>query len=420
MKTRYRIVEREATPFGGLFTFSEFMDKIGFPYLFHEVFGNYRKVREYLPSENISMLIAAILSGGERLYDVERLASDPVLPDLFGNGKVPSDTTLRDDLKHIGGMDDQRRELLFRLNESLFKRKNIKKIVIDVDGTAVPVDGHQEGAEFGHCPADQESRCIQSLSAICDDTQTTLAEETRHGNTHCANGAVPFIRRILDRFSPLMNRIVIRLDRGFFSEKMLSMLEEYPNVIYEVAVPQHEPLRNRVRSLEYKSYHGSEREYSRISRTGGRYYYVERTLKPPQSQLDLLERDDYSYRVVASNDSKRQPHSLFHDYNGRGRDEQQICELKNEYALGKMVSGDFQVTKALFWVNHLTHTLIGMFRQVALRRELKRCRFRRLRFLLFTTVAYWTNHSRQRILNLCSPLIGGMRLKFVLQRVWAY
>lgn len=420
MKTRYKIVERKATPYGGLYAVSEFLDQIRFPALFHKVFGKYRKVRKYHPWENISMIVATILSGGERLYDVERLASDPVLPDLFGNGIVPQDTTLRDDLKHIGKMNDQRQEMLFLLNEMLFKHQNIKKITIDVDGTALPVDGYQEGAEVGYCPADQGSRCLQSLSAVCDETETVLAEETRSGNTHCANDVIPFIRRILDRFAPKMPHIVIRLDKGFFSDDLLTMLEEYPNVIYEVAVPQHEPLRNRVRRLGYKSYHGSEREYARISRTGGRYYYVERTRKPPQTQLDLLEPDACTYRVIACNDSARQPHSLFRDYNGRGRDEQQICELKNEYALGKMVSGDFDVTKALCWVCHLAYTLTGMFRQIALRHELAKHRLRRLRFILFTTVAYWTNHSRQRILNLCSPLIGEMRLKFLLRRVWAY
>lgn len=420
MKTRYKTVERKATPFGGLYVISEFLHQLRFSKYFEEVFGSYRKVRKYSPSDNITMLIATILSGGERLYDVMRLASDPVLPDLFGNGTVPRDTTLRDDLKHIGKMDDQRRELLFVLNESFFKRNNINKITIDIDGTALPVDGHQEGAEFGYCPADQSSRCLQSLSAVCDDPQTVLAEETRPGNTHCSFDVIPFTRRILDRFAPLMTKIVLRLDKGFFSDDLLTMLEEYPNVVYEVAVPQHEPLRNRVRKLEYKSYHGSEREYARISRTGGRYYYVERKRKPPQTQLDLLEPDSYTYRVVASNDRKRQPHTMFRDYNGRGRDEQQICELKNEYALGKMISGDFNVTKALCWVSHLTYTLTGLFSAIALKHELARYRLRRLRFILFTTVAYWTQHARNRCLNLCSPLIGEMRLKFLLHRVWAY
>ena len=68
------------------------------PVLFLKVFGKYRKVREYHPWENISLIIAIILSGGEQLYDVDRLASDPVLPGLFGNDCDPEDTTIRDTL----------------------------------------------------------------------------------------------------------------------------------------------------------------------------------------------------------------------------------------------------------------------------------------------------------------------------------
>ena len=422
MKTRYKIIKRKATPFAGLLVISEFLDQIRFPDLFKQVFGRYRKVRKYEPCETISLLIATILSGGERLYDVERLASDPVLPDLFGNGSVPEDITIRDDLKHVGRMDVEHREMLFSLNEQLFSHLHLKQITIDVDGTALSVNGHQECAEKGYCPEDPGSRCFQSLSAVCDETETVLAEETRPGNSHCSDGATGFIRRILDRFSPQMTTITVRLDRGFYSEDRLSELEDYPNVIYEAAVPQHELLRNLVRSQNYKSYHGNEREYAMFTRIGepGRYYYAERSRKPPQTQLDLLDKDACSYRVVVSNDGHRQPHTLFHDYNGRGRDEKQIEELKNQHALGKMVSGDFDVTGALCWVCHLAYTLLGMFRQIALRRDLAKYRLRRLRYLLFTTVAYWTRHAGQRILNLCSPLIGEIRLKFLLRRVWAY
>ncbi len=348
MKTKYKIISRKATPFAGLLVISEFLDQIRFPDLFKQVFGRYRKVRKYEPCETISLLIATILSGGERLYDVERLADDPVLPNLFGNGNVPKDTTVRDELKHIGMMDDQRRELLFVLNELLFKLNKIKHITIDVDGTATPVDGHQEGAERGYCPAEQGSRCFQSLSAICDETQTVLAEETRPGNTHCAKDVIPFIRRIFDRFAPMMTQIVIRLDKGFFSEDLLQLLDEYSNVIYEVAVPQHEPIRQRVRELYYTPYHGSDREYGVFYRVGDphRCYYAERTRNPAPDQLSLLEPDDYTYRVIVCNDHRRQPHTLFRQYNGRGNDEKQIGELKNEYALGKMVSRDYSVTKA--------------------------------------------------------------------------
>ena len=125
----------------------------------------------------------------------------------------------------------------------------------------------------------------------------------------------------------------------------------------------------------------------------------------------MLDNDRYHYRVVISNDLKRQPHTLFDHYNKWSKDEKSICELKNEYALGSMVSADFSVTKALVWASFLTFTIIGMFRRVALRR---------LRFKLFSAVAYFIDHAWQRVLNIAEPLLGSMCFKIILQRAESF
>ena len=419
MKTRYQISTINASPFGGLFIISELLHRMKFEALFQEVFGDIRKVRKTSPVNNISLLIATILSGGERLYDVERLAEDPVLPELFGNGYVPQYTSIRDDLQKIGAMDEARQEFLFRLNEKLFRHLQLESITIDIDGSAISVDGYQENAEKGYCPEDPGSRCFQSLSAICLETETPLMEQTRSGDTHCACNIIEFVRTLLDRFSPQMAKIWVRLDAGFYSAKLVKLLESYPKVIYEIGVPQKGYLKRKVRSLEYQHYHGSQREYGYFGNLKRRYY-CERSIRPVNSQLNLLEDDRHNYRVVISNDWNRQPHTLFEHYNKRGVVEKDFAELKNEYALGKMVSGDFQVTKALFWVNYLAFAIIGFFRKVALRWEYAHYRLRRLRFYLFSTIAYFVLHARKRILNLAQPQMGEMRFKFILQRTWSF
>ncbi len=419
MKTRYQIIQKNATSFGGLYVISEFMHKLGFHALFQSVFGSFRKIRKFKSSDYITLMIGIILSGGCRLYDIEQLANDPVLPELFAEGEVPHDTTVRDDLLKIGKMEQARREFLFLLNKILFKHLKLKTITIDIDGTALSVEGHQENAEKGYCPEAPGNRCFQNVSAICDETETALLEMTYPGSFHCANDIIDFCRTLLDRFSPLMERITLRMDCGFFSLKLIQLLESYDNVIYELGVPQQGWLKRQIRGAEYKSYHGSEREYASFSGAKRRYYF-ERSQLEPGWQLDLLDNDRCHYRIVISNDLKRQPHTLFDHYNKRGRDEKHIEELKNEYALGSMVSGDFSVTKALVWISFLAFTIIGMFRRVALRREYARYRLRRLRFKLFSTVAYFTDHARQRVLNIAEPLMGSMRFKTILQRAWSF
>ena len=311
MKTQYEITDVKATVFGGLYVFSEFLHRLRFGDIFEEVFGHYRRVRKYEPWENVALQMNTILAGGERLYDTQTFATDPVIPSLFsseeGRSDIPVDTTLRDEMLRIGKMDQQRQELLFHLNELHFKRIGLKNITIDIDGTALPVEGHQQGAEKGYCPEEPGNRCFQSLCAICDETETTIAEELRSGETHCAYGIVEFCRTILDRFSPQMDSICMRLDTGFYSDELLKLLESYPNVTYEVGVPKHEWLRNKIRQIDYKSYHGSEREYTSFAYGEGldgafRYYNVERTLKEPGTQLHCFDPDNrYTYRVVVSN-----------------------------------------------------------------------------------------------------------------------
>jgi len=425
VKTKYRIHDTKATPFGGIYVLNEFFHAIRFNWIFHDVFGKYRKVRQHRPVDNIKLTMATITSGGERLYDVQKFENDPVISDLFEISSVPKDTSLRDDFEHIGQMDNQRRELLLRLHEDFFRKQKIRSITIDIDGTALPVDGHQESAEKGYCPTEPGSRCFQSLVAICDQTETTIAEQTSPGNTvWSADDAIDFCRSFLDRFSPEMDKITLRLDAGFYSDDFLNFLESYENVTYLIGRPMHEWLQNKVTKLEYKQYQKSDRQYTWFCYNEGlngqtRFYYVERTLKDPNLQTDLFESNEYTYRVIVSKEYRR-PHVMFRVYNKRARIEKHIEELKNQYGLGKMISRNFKVTKTLCWLSYLTFTLLGMLRKIAFRREMIQYRLRRLRFLLFTNVATLPKHARRRTVNISLHRITPWRFKFIMERIWAY
>ena len=424
MKTTYEIVRTKATPFGGLYVISEFLDRLSFHQLFDNIFKKLRKVRQYQPSQNVSLLMAMLLAGGDRLSDIEQFADDQTVCELFDMPSAPVDTSLRDDMQLIGQQDKARDELLLQLNETLFDKSNIRSITVDIDATALPVDGRQEGAEKGYCPAEQGSRCFQSVKAVCDTTETVIAEKTMSGDSHCANGIIDFIKPWLDRLSKKLDGIKLRLDAGFYSNALMNVLESYPNVSYEISVPQHEWLYDKVRRITYRSYYHSERQYASWAYGEGlngafRYYYVERSSKQAGSQLELFDADLYIYRVVISN-CKRQPQVIFASYNKRARVEKHIEELKNQYALGKLVSGCFTVTKALCWLSHVAFTIIGMLRQIAFRRKTKRYRLKRLRFILFSAAGWFVEHARKRIYKIGVTRIGTHQFDALMQRIWAW
>ena len=192
VKVKYDKIQTKATPFGGLYVISELLDQLSFHQLFAQVFKKLRKVRHDEPSQNVSLLMAMLIAGGERLSDVEHFADDQTVCELFDMPSIPADTSLRDDMQLIGRHDAARAELLLQLNETLFDNLNIHSIIVDIDGTALPVDGRQEKAEKGYCPVEQGSRCFQSIKAVCDTTETVIAEKTMSGDSHCANGIIDF------------------------------------------------------------------------------------------------------------------------------------------------------------------------------------------------------------------------------------
>jgi hypothetical protein len=424
VKTKYKITDTKATPFGGLYVISELLSQISFDQLFDEHFAKLRKIRHHRPSKNISLLMGMIIAGGEKLSDIEHFSGDQTVCELFDLPSIPADTSLRDDMQRIGQNDNGRNNLLLQLNETLFAKLATRSITVDIDGTALPVDGHQENAEKGYCPVEQGSRCFQSVKAVCDTTETVIAEKTMSGDSHCAQDIINFIKPWLSVVAKKLDQIKLRLDAGFYSDTLMRFLEAFGNVSYEISVPQHQWLQDKVRRLCYRSYYHSHRQYASWAYGEGadgafRYYVVERSLKEKGSQLDLFDADQYNYRVVVSNRQK-QPQVLFTSYNKRARVEKHIEELKNQYGLGKLVSGCFDVTKALCWMSHLTFTVIGMLRQIAFRRKMKRFRLKRLRFLLFTTIGWFVEHSRKRFFKIGMSRIGPFQFNSLMQRIWAW
>ena len=122
MKVKYEIVQTKATPFGGIYVISEFLDQLSFHQLFDKVFRKVRKVRHYRPSQNVSLLMSMLIAGGERLSDIQHFADDQTVCQLFDMPSVPVDTSLRDDMLLIGQRDAARAELLLQLNETLFDK----------------------------------------------------------------------------------------------------------------------------------------------------------------------------------------------------------------------------------------------------------------------------------------------------------
>ena len=69
------------------------------------------------------------------------------------------------------------RDISFRTFKKLFKKKKLRKIVIDLDSRAVNVEGNQEWAVKGYYPGHQGNNCYNILMAFCDKLQALCVLE---------------------------------------------------------------------------------------------------------------------------------------------------------------------------------------------------------------------------------------------------
>ena len=421
VQRKYTISNQKASPFGGLHSIAELLNSLHFDDLFVNCFGKIRKERKYCPSENIKLLMASILSGGDRIADVNRMNFDPVIPDLFGNGSVPYGTTISNDLKHIGKRPDEKREFLFRLNDLLLKESGAKHMTIDIDGTATMVSGHQSKATKGYNHVDKSSRCFQHVLVSWDEMDSPLYIETREGSTHCAKRAAKILKKILDHFAPMVDSILIRGDSGFYGDKVLKVCEYYKNVKYVFKATKNYSILDIIDDSRFNYYHDSKRQYTTYKyamlKGKERTYYVER--RCIDDGLKLWDELNFDYEVIVSNLEGKQAHKVFERYNYRARQEKLICDLKNDFALGMIVSKDFRITQSAAWVSAISCTIIAIFRKVALRLGLRKLRMKRLRYYFFNVVAVFVQHAREKVLKILSPPIGQWRYDQIMRRIHA-
>ena len=99
--------------------------------------------------------------------------------------------------------------------------------------------------------------------------------------------------------------------------------------------------------------------------------------------------------------------------------EKLICDLKNDFALGKITSNDFAVTQNSAWVSALSAVIMAIFRYVALRHDIRKYRLKKIRYYLFNVVDAFVKHTGKKILKIYSPPIGNWRYDQIIRRIHA-
>jgi hypothetical protein len=113
-------------------------------------------------------------------------------------------------------------ESLSRSAGTLLRRRNKRRLIIDVDSTEDPVHGTQEGAAFnGYF----EQLCYHPLFCFTGNGDL-LGARLRPGNAHSADGVVDLISPLVERYRSRFKQFRLRGDAAFASPDVYEFCEK--------------------------------------------------------------------------------------------------------------------------------------------------------------------------------------------------
>ena len=305
-----------------------------------------------------------IAAGYEDCNDADYLRIDPALSLAIGKDhKVGAGQSMLSRLENnvlgnavgLEALDGA----LTRATDALLRRKNKKRLIIDLDSTEDPAHGKQEGVAYNGYFA---KNCFHPLFCFTSDGDC-LGVKLRPGNVHSAEGALEFIKPIVERYRGWFKLFWFRGDAAFATPETYEYCEEH-RITYFIRLSSNailmrllEPHLNRPVGRPPKSgiqvsivdLHYQARSWSRARRV---------VAKIEWHRGELFPRIGF----VVTN-SRLPAGKVVRVYNGRGDVENRIKEGKNTLRWDKTSCQRFEANQARLKMGILAYNLLHMIRQ---------------------------------------------------------
>ncbi len=308
--------------------------------------------------------IYQMAAGYEDCNDADSLRIDPALRLAIGKGDeaAAGQSRLSRLENEVLGTDAGLQALedsLMRSNDTLIRKKNKNRLIVDVDSTEDPAHGKQEKVAFnGHFG----KNCFHPLFAFTSDGDC-LAARLRPGNVHSADGILDFIDPIVQRYRSRFVLFWLRGDAAFARPEVYEYSER-ERITYFIRLPSNQVLHSLIDE--------------HMARPVGR---------PPKSGIQVKLVDfryraqtwDRERRVVAKiewhagelfprigfivTNSRLSAAKVVKIYNGRGDVENRIKEGKNTLRWDKTSCHRFAANQARLLMGVLAYNLLHMLRQ---------------------------------------------------------
>ncbi len=312
----------------------------------------------------IRQRVYQIAAGYEDCNDADYLRIDPALRLAIGKdhqagaGQSMLSRLENDILGNEAGLPALEAALM-RSTDTLLKRKNKKRLIIDLDSTEDPAHGKQEGVAYnGHFA----KNCFHPLFCFTGEGDC-LRAKLRPGNVHSAEGTLKFIKPLVQRYRSWFKLFWLRADAAFANPENYEYCEE-ERITYFIRLPSNA-------SLERLLGPHLVRPVGRPPKSGIQFktvdlLYQARSWSRPRRIVAKIEwhRGDLFPRIGFVVTSSRLPaDKVIKVYNGRAEIENRIKEGKNTLRWDKTSCQSFEANHARLQMGVLAYNLLHMIRQ---------------------------------------------------------
>lgn len=377
-----KFTNKEISAWGGLSILKKMLDKSGFLTFLSEVpLPVQGSNRGHDPIQLIVQFMSSVWCGANRYSHLDVMRFDTTILKLFGWGKKPEHKAFQ---RYFNKFNIGISSVVFeKLYTWFFTNLHHDNFTLDIDSSVLTRYGEQQAANKGYNKSKPGRNSHHPLMAFISDFDIVANFWLRPGNSSASNNFQAFLEETL-RFIKDKKVGLLRLDSGFYDQKIFQYLETTNPLNYIVATPMYTAIQRKIHAqnqwvevekgldiVEFQ-YQAKEWEHSR------RMIAVRRLLKDhPKSvgkQLSLFadEIEINGYRYTCYITSLDLPMAeVWRLYRGRANCENKIKELKYDYGLDKINEQSFDATEATLRFMTIAYNLMSLFKLLVINSPVK-------------------------------------------------